>query len=454
MSGNITLWTVSENGIAYSSDRGATWTQIPDYSGGVWVANGLCGPSNTWKIYTLIGPNSVPNEGIVSYDETGWHSELTGFNTEPMVADWPVRSGMWCNEDDTYVVSVKYADIRERDGPPGTPWTNPVTRFPSAWWHGFHAVHGTPDASAVYAVFTGVAPDAGLYRRDPGTGVWSGVAIFFLEERLLGVYVVSDTEVWIYGEGPSGGTIWKWDGANVTEEFSKSDPFGTLRVTSIYMEPDGSSGWAILHHDDEIYFLRYNGASWSEAQVTDFGDWSTEMTQLEGDLNSARLVLGDGTMVAYNGASWVSFPTSAPFSPEFYHLQYLGPEIVPAPAPESGEVVCGAYGWQPHGRDSQYGRSFCPTPPYLANLDPADGETGVYPDTDIVLDVLDDDGDLNADSVVIEVNDVVVWSGDAQQNGFVVSKTAQSYGLRYVITPPEFLSPGTTVVAAYAEDLA
>ena len=118
------------------------------------------------------------------------------------------------------------------------------------------------------------------------------------------------------------------------------------------------------------------------------------------------------------------------------------------------EEVCGAYGYQSYGQDSQYGISECATPPFLANLDPADGETGVYPDTSIDLDVLDADGDLNSASVVIEVNDVVAWSGGVQQNGFVVSKTAQPHGFRYVITPPEFLSPGTTVVAVYAEDLA
>lgn len=93
-------------------------------------------------------------------------------------------------------------------------------------------------------------------------------------------------------------------------------------------------------------------------------------------------------------------------------------------------------------------------PPYLANLSPYAGEVGVLPDGSIQLDILDDGTGVNDASVVIKVNSVTAWTGDAQQAGFTVVKSVVALGFRYVITPDSFLPSGTTTVEVYAEDLA
>jgi len=451
MSKQITLWTASADGLAYSLDWGATWTEVstaPIFSGG--IVNALWGPRDSWKIYVLYGPNFGGQGGIWYYDETGWHSELIGFNTEPIYSTWPTRRGIWCNEDDTYVVHVHKGIIRERDGAPGTSWTETVVYFPGSWWEGFYDVHGNPDGSAVYAAYS----ETQLYRKDPTTGVWAR-ATLVPSYRLHCVRVVSDTEVWICGQGNTGGlgrsgNIWKWDGATLTEEFVKSDPFGTTRITSLYMEDDGSAGWAIWHNNNDLSFLQYNGSVWSEVQAADFGSRPTEITQLAGDLPSARLVLDDSILVAYDGATWSVLPTSFPISGDFLSLQYLGPDLTPEPPATVQERP--AYGLQRYGSSSLYGKSFTDGP-LIQNQDPAPDSVDNSVDTPIETEVNGILYPTDPATVVIRVNGVIAWESDSPQNGYTGYKTNSMNGFRYHLEAPgSFQNYSQVVIEIDAKD--
>lgn len=90
--------------------------------------------------------------------------------------------------------------------------------------------------------------------------------------------------------------------------------------------------------------------------------------------------------------------------------------------------------------------------PIVQNQDPAEGSSGNLPATNIKLEVVDTDGDLDATTVILTVNGVTAWSGDAQQNGYVVAKTPVSNGFEYDIDPPSNLSAGVIIIGVYAED--
>lgn len=96
-------------------------------------------------------------------------------------------------------------------------------------------------------------------------------------------------------------------------------------------------------------------------------------------------------------------------------------------------------------------------PPELQNLDPFNGETEVDVDSTVTLEVVDVSG-VDVSSVIIRVDGVIVWSSDAQQNGFTVVKstvTGPPSGFRYVITPPaDFDYNDTIPVRVQADDLA
>ena len=416
--------------LAYSTDDGTSWTLVDAPPGVVDAGPGKAwAPKTVQKIYTVLA-GQINMYGLYYYDGTDWIVEnasvgVAGFG----VGYRPWLNPVWCNEDDTYVAVGGEGTIWERDGGPGTAWTEASV----SGYDEFREIHGTPDGSAVFAIVWDWWNDIGGLWKKTGSG-WSevlhvGDGLYDAQLR-----VVSETEVW-YTTNVSLGwpngyriQIWKWDGASASLFFS-ADWNGTTPIKGLWVAEDGSEGWAIRPRNPvgagrEYTFLWYNGTSWSDFQDVTYA-WSAEdITQVDGSPTTARLVLTDGSIRTYDGAAWDST----------YDLP---------------DTVVGV-----DGATLQFLHAPVFTAPYLDNLDPADGETGVYPDTSIVLDVLDDDGDLNAASVVIEVNDVVAWSGGAQQNGFVVARTVQSYGFRYVITPPEFLSPGTTVVAVYAEDLA
>lgn len=94
--------------------------------------------------------------------------------------------------------------------------------------------------------------------------------------------------------------------------------------------------------------------------------------------------------------------------------------------------------------------------PQLVMYRPRHGDSNVIVSSNIVLEILDKGSGVDASTVVIMVGGKVAWTGDAQQTGFVVTKTVlPGGGLRYSINPDTNFPPGSPVeVDVYAEDLA
>lgn len=93
--------------------------------------------------------------------------------------------------------------------------------------------------------------------------------------------------------------------------------------------------------------------------------------------------------------------------------------------------------------------------PYLANLDPYNGEDPVAPTATISLDILDDGEGVDAATVFISLDGVTVWQGDSAQPGYAVTKTPVTGGYRYIIDPDVPMDQSTTIpVYVEADDLA
>lgn len=77
------------------------------------------------------------------------------------------------------------------------------------------------------------------------------------------------------------------------------------------------------------------------------------------------------------------------------------------------------------------------------------------PDAALKIEVTEEVNGIDAASVIIKVNDVVAWSGDAQQTGFAVTKyvitDALYNGFGYDIVPDADLEYGTQPIYVYAE---
>lgn len=91
--------------------------------------------------------------------------------------------------------------------------------------------------------------------------------------------------------------------------------------------------------------------------------------------------------------------------------------------------------------------------PYLANRTPGIGATDVARNTNIALDILDDESGVVESSVWIKVNGAYAWLSSASQPGFVVTETPLPNGYRYLIDPNvDFGSYQTVPIDVYAQD--
>lgn len=97
------------------------------------------------------------------------------------------------------------------------------------------------------------------------------------------------------------------------------------------------------------------------------------------------------------------------------------------------------------------------TAPNLQNLNPDDLDTGVAVDTNLTIEVVDDGG-VDAGSVDIQLKRGAaawepVWTGDAQQSGYAVTKSVISNGFQYVVNPDTNLPYEETIqVRVQADD--
>lgn len=94
------------------------------------------------------------------------------------------------------------------------------------------------------------------------------------------------------------------------------------------------------------------------------------------------------------------------------------------------------------------------TAPELQNQDPAPSSTGNDHDTNVVLDIVDVNDDLDASSVVIRINGEIAWTGDAPAAGYSGNKSAITNGYTYTLDPFADFEEGTQTIRVVADDLA
>lgn len=92
------------------------------------------------------------------------------------------------------------------------------------------------------------------------------------------------------------------------------------------------------------------------------------------------------------------------------------------------------------------------TAPVLQNLNPAAEQANVGITSDIYLEVVDPDTGVDAASVVLKVEGVTAWTGDAQQAGFTVTKNVVAGGFSYGIDPDDPLPALNTIVVGVVAD--
>ena len=460
----------SHPGVLFSQNQGYGWeavdmTDVYALAGDTFVAmGGVCGPGTANKIYSL-----ADQTGVVAYQNGHWTLEEADPDVSANNDDREFGAcGVWCAADDSIVVAWRlgyyYEEVRVRPGPPGTAWATELSFDPFSSNEEPFDAHGSPDGSAVFCVtwdYDASFEYGRLYRRESG-GTWTKVAELTSsgEMNVLQVRVVNATEVYMFGGYDDGvtyhATIWKWDGVSVSVVGDFVDGvYGSYLnpIYSAWMSADGSEAMALLVPTGNSYpsygggevCLRYDGVSWDFFQQRQGTYWCTALAQLDGNIQSAVWLNNtyyNSQVVAYDGYA---------FYPDYgvHDEQYTEHTIAAIPKPGGMYAVLAEdrrpFNWITYITPS--------SPPYLANLSPYDGEVGVLPDGNIVLDILDDDSSVNAASVVIKVNGETAWQGDTQQQGFVVTKTSVSLGLRYEINPNKFLPPGVTLVEVYAEDI-
>lgn len=93
--------------------------------------------------------------------------------------------------------------------------------------------------------------------------------------------------------------------------------------------------------------------------------------------------------------------------------------------------------------------------PELQNQDPTPGSTGNDSNTNIYLEIYDENDDLDISTVDIYINGDLAWSGDSvQQPGFSGFKSPITNGYGYTISPWEEFTDGLQTIRVVASDLA
>lgn len=91
--------------------------------------------------------------------------------------------------------------------------------------------------------------------------------------------------------------------------------------------------------------------------------------------------------------------------------------------------------------------------PTITAVSPTINQPGQAIDTNIIIDITEPLYGINESTVVISVEGTPAWSGDAQQPGFVVTKTPITDGFRYEINPDtDFVGSQIVDVSVTAQD--
>jgi hypothetical protein len=93
--------------------------------------------------------------------------------------------------------------------------------------------------------------------------------------------------------------------------------------------------------------------------------------------------------------------------------------------------------------------------PYLANQDPAPGDTYVLLDTNVALDIKDDLTGVDPTETIITIAGTIAWQSDTIQPGFTGSKSGTPASYTYTINPDlDFPELTLIQIDVYAKDVA
>jgi len=414
----VTLWASGIDDIWYSTKSGAlgSWIRAePDASWGTNDTLGVYGPSTEFKIYTV-----VEETGIASWDGFHWTLEYDTGGSGPYPFSVPPEVlSVWCNQDDTLVIGSAFGDDNEqlvvRQGAPGSTWYVEFDGAAGGNDYTPYAVHGTANGTHVFAIVRDNSNyDMVLFKRTAGTpGSWSEVArrssaTFYV--TWVKLQVISDTEVWIAGIDEISASnynarIWKWNGSTLSVEYTgPSEWYGQADEDSVglWVNPDGSEGWACFHGNDAASnyekFVRFNGSAWSFFQEVETSVKIHNVTQYPGDINSARAIYGYGSYDIFNLKGDNLWPNEYAFgSPPTENYRKVWPGATVAIDLLYIGVMPGAPS----------------APPLISNEDPVPDETEVSINKIVSFDITDADGDLQLDTVLIELEGYTAYQNEA-----------------------------------------
>jgi hypothetical protein len=296
------------------------------------------------------------------------------------------------------------------------------------------------------------------------------------------VHTFSATDTWCAsGSMAAGGYIYHWDGAAWTEH-TASRPYGTQWQSSHASAPDNVVFCSGPGSNTRGVVRRWNGSTWDVLDLTSYlsagvsditdvyvagpddiwvtvgsnGDyvdcgiwywngstWTKVFSPLRGDSNTRRWksITGVGTdlvvaqtddvagtdktspIAIWNGSTWTEIDASA--------------GAIGTNHPISVRALYTSFDFQV---------------PTITDKRPTSGDTDVAPYQPVFLEVTDDVG-VDAASVIIKHNGKTAWSGDAEQEGFSVTKSSITNGYAYSVLPHTLPARGDKVtVDVYAED--
>lgn len=308
------LWALHGSGIRRSEDAGASWSlntlPIPGR-----VVEGLWGPTNLSKIYTLVDQN-----GIYKTNGISWVVEDAYVNTNTYGEIDRPRLSLWCTADDSLVVTTGQGASRELiRARSGGVWGTEYTAIANETL--IH-VHGRADGSAIFAISnleTGGSQGRLLQRS--GGGSWAVVTGGTVGNpsvdiiSFIRVQVLSATDVRVMGLKYVGGVVayavWKWNGTSFSEEFVVT-PAGGVVFRNFWMAEDNSDGW--LTSDDTFVtnMYRWSGSAWALANVLALPSTAKMYSVTMDDAGNAWVLGAWDNGSKWDSATWANFEIPSP----------------------------------------------------------------------------------------------------------------------------------------------
>lgn len=400
----------------------------PDYLGG--TPKYLFFNGTSWSEYTCPSVSYPPRSIHGSIDGSIVYAGGQGYIHKYSGGVWSVSTTgvnigtLWCNETGQYIwgtpgpmngQNIWYSDDY------GASWTDVYSQF-------------ITDIDAYWSAPFYNVPYASTYSRYLGA-IWG----------------ISETEVYTtmgYKWTPfltyTGCAVFKWDGTKWFEVAQRVAGYGFRSYdygSGAYVRMGLAAG--VWKEGDRFvcaglqgggvgleFFRTYEDSNWGETPLYVTGAFST---------TDGRCIIGnDGYVVA---AYDYSSGNSGVFISDDAFETYTDMTV---PWTGINGLQClTLYGWM------------VGVPPELQNQAPAPSSTGNSSDTNVYVEVIDPNGDLDASTVDIYINGTLVWTGDSvQPPGCTGLKVPITNGYGYTFSLWEDFDPGSQTVRVVARDTA